>query len=166
VVEHGRHGSGTEAIVEPAYDDARLTAVGVFAEAFLGLSSRLAVQLAEHNLSPIEFGVLIRLARAEYHRLRMSDLATKAHLTTSGITRVVDRMERDGLVARSACETDRRSLYAVVTDAGLDRLAEVLPGHVDMIDRWFTGQLSADQLAKLLSTLCVVRDAVSPDNVR
>ena len=76
------------------YDDPRLTAMGLFAEAHRGLSTRFAVQLEEHGLSQVEFEVLMRLARSPGHELRMTDLAAQTSLSTSGVTRVVDRMER------------------------------------------------------------------------
>lgn len=144
------------------FDDERITAFGLFAEAYAGLSSRFAAQFAEHGLSTVEFEVLIRLARSADHQLRMTDLAAQTSLSTSGVTRVVDRMERDGLVYRRACPTDRRSSYTVVSDAGLARLAETLPGHLGLIEQWFTGQLSEAQLKALLDGLRTVRDAVSP----
>jgi DNA-binding MarR family transcriptional regulator len=147
------------------FDDPRITAMGLLAEAFGGLTARLTDQLAEHNLSGIEFEMLLRLARTPGQRLRMTDLATQGQLTTSGVTRVVDRLERDGLVERTACPTDRRSSYAVLTKAGLTRLEEVLPGHVEVIERWFTGRLSCEQLNQLLDGLRMVRDAVRPGAV-
>jgi len=152
-------------VTEHVYEDPRITAMGLFAEAFVGLSARLATQVGEHGLAPVEFEVLLRLARSPRRQLRMSDLAAQTQLTTSGITRVVDRMERDGLVRRSACPTDRRSSFTVITEAGLRRLGEVVPGHVEMIDRWFTGQLDPEQLRTMLEALRTVRDAVRPHAV-
>ena len=99
-------------LVAELHDDPRITAIGLFAEAFTGLSARFAAQLAGHKLSPVEFEVLMRLARSPGHELRMTDLAAQTSLSTSGVTRVVDRMERDGLLRRRACPTDRRSSYA------------------------------------------------------
>ena len=144
------------------FDDERITAFGLFSEAYAGLSARFAAQFAEHGLSPVEFEVLIRLARSTDQQLRMTDLAAQTSLSTSGVTRVVDRMERDGLVRRRACPTDRRSSYTVVTTAGLTRLDETLPGHLQLIERWFTGQLPATRLQALLDGLRSVRDAVAP----
>lgn len=144
------------------FDDPRITAVGLLVEAFTGLSDRLATQLGEHGVSTVEFEVLLRLARSPNGELRMTDLAAQTQLTASGVTRVVDRLQRDGLVCRRACPTDRRSAYAVVTDAGRSRLAEVLPGHLDLIDRWFTGQLTDAELGQLLHGLRRLRDAVRP----
>lgn len=145
------------------FDDPRITAVGLFMEAHSGLAGRFTAQLAEHGLSIVEFEVLTRLARSPGHELRMSDLAAQTTLSTSGVTRVVDRMDRDGLIRRRACPTDRRSAYAVVTPAGLRRLEEVLPGHLDVIERWFTGRLRPDQLSSMLDALRTIRDAVRPD---
>ncbi|MFF5295058.1 MarR family winged helix-turn-helix transcriptional regulator [Paractinoplanes globisporus] len=143
-------------------DDDRFTAVGLFTEAFVGLTARFTAQFEEHRLSAVEFEVLMRLARSPRNRLRMTDLAGQTSLSTSGVTRVVDRMDRDGLVRREACSSDRRSSYAVVTDAGLRRLDEVLPGHLALVQQWFIGQLTPDQLTGLLESLRTIRDAVNP----
>jgi MarR family transcriptional regulator, 2-MHQ and catechol-resistance regulon repressor len=143
-------------------DDPRFTAVGLFTEAYTGLTNRFAAQLEEHRLSPVEFEVLMRLARSPGSRLRMTDLAGQTSLSTSGVTRVVDRMDRDGLVRREACASDRRSSYAVITDAGRRRLDEVLPGHLELVQQWFIGQLTPDQLAQMLESLRRIRDAVNP----
>jgi len=143
-------------------DDPRFTAVGLFTEAFTGLTARFAAQFEEHRLSPVEFEVLMRLARSPGDRLRMTDLAGQTSLSTSGVTRVVDRMDRDGLVRREACPSDRRSSYAVITGAGRSRLDEVLPGHLALVQQWFIGQLSPEQLAHVLSGLRTIRDAVNP----
>jgi DNA-binding MarR family transcriptional regulator len=136
--------------------------MGLFAEAFTGLTTRFAAQFEEHRLSPVEFEVLMRLARSPDQRLRMTDLAAQTTLSTSGVTRVVDRMDRDGLVCREACPSDRRSSYAVITEAGLARLDEVVPGHLALVQQWFIGQLEPDQLDALLESLRTVRDAVHP----
>ena len=143
-------------------DDPRLTAMGLFAETFGGLHAKLAPTLAAHGVSPMEFEVLLRLARSPGGRLRMSDLAAQADLSTSGVTRVVDRLERSGMVRRETCPSDRRGSFAVLTDAGSQRVAEVVPAHVADIDRWFTSALTADQLAGLLAALRVVRERVRP----
>src|SRR5947209_5853953 len=116
--------------------------MGLLAEACSGLAARFSAQFAEHDLAPVEFEVLLRLARSPEGQLRMTDLSTQTGVTTSGITRVIDRLDRDGLVCRRACPTDRRSSYAVITKSGRDRLHAVLPGHLALIDTWFTGRLS------------------------
>jgi DNA-binding MarR family transcriptional regulator len=144
-------------------DDPRLTAMGLFAEAFTGLHAKIAPTLAAHGISSADFEVLLRLARSPGGRLRMSDLAAQAGLSTSGVTRVVDRLERAALVGRQTCSSDRRVSYAVITGAGEGLLAEVVPPHLDDVQRWFTGLLSVDQLAALLGALRIVRDRVRPE---
>ena len=143
-------------------DDPRFTAFGLFAEAFTGLTNRFAAQFEEHRLSAVEFEVLMRLARSPGSRLRMTDLAGQTSLSTSGVTRVVDRMDRDGLVRREACPSDRRSSYAVITTAGRQRLDDVLPGHLALLQQWFIGQLTPGQLDNLLESMRAIRDAVNP----
>lgn len=144
------------------HDDPRLTSMGLLMEVHAGLSARFAAQFEEHGLSPVEFEVLMRLARSPEHQLRMTDLAAQTSLSTSGITRVVDRMERDGLLCRRACPSDRRSAYAVVTASGMIRLGETLPGHIQLIQDWFISQLDSAALDSLLDSLRIVRDAVHP----
>jgi len=144
-------------------EDPRLTLVGLLAEVFTGMEAEGAGQLAEHGLANAEFEVLIRLARSPHRRLRMTHLAAQTSLTTSGITRVVDRLVARGLVSREACPDDRRSTYAVITASGLDRLEAVLPQHLDLIDRWLVAPLDDEQLRALESALRTVRDAVRPD---
>ena len=156
------HATASRRATAARYDDPRITAVGLLMETVGGLNARLAAQYAEHDLSAVEFEVLLRLARSPEQQLRMTDLATQTMLTTSGITRVIDRLERDGLVARSACPTDRRGSNATITDDGIERLNAVLPGHLDLLEKWFTGQLDKKQLAGLLDGLRTIRDAVRP----
>jgi DNA-binding MarR family transcriptional regulator len=152
----------TQAHDAKRYADPRITAMGLLAETVAGLHGRFASQLASHALSPAEFEVLLRLGRTPGASLRMSDLAAQTQLTTSGITRVVDRLERDGLVERIACPTDRRGSFAQLTRAGIDRLDAVLPGHLELIETWLTGRYTAAQLDTLLDLLRIVRDAVRP----
>ncbi|MCT9931691.1 MarR family transcriptional regulator [Planotetraspora sp. A-T 1434] len=144
------------------FDDPRLTAMGLLAEVFAGLRSRNSQAFTAMGLSEVDFETLIRLARSPERKLRMSDLAGQTSLSTSGITRVVDRLEREGLVERSACSQDRRASYAVLTEVGADRLIRVLPQHLNNIEASFTGLLSPEQLADFLATLRVIRDVVRP----
>ncbi|MFS1304246.1 MarR family winged helix-turn-helix transcriptional regulator [Streptosporangium longisporum] len=144
------------------FDDSRLTAMGLLSEVHSGIAAKTSALFATAGLSVIDFETLIRLARSPRQRLRMSDLAAQTSLSTSGVTRVVDRLEREGLVARQACTTDRRTSYAVITEAGTDRLGGVLPQHLADVETWFTGLLSPEQLDAFLDTLRILRDAVRP----
>ena len=154
---------GGDPSIEARLDDPRVTAVGLLIETAGGLQAKLASQLAEHGLASAEFEVLLRIGRTPGQAMRMSDLAEQTLLTTSGITRVVDRLERDRLVERRACPTDRRGAFAALTDAGLARLDAVLPDHIDVIEKWFTGRVAAGDLESLLATLRLIRDGVRPD---
>ena len=144
------------------FADPRLTAMGLLAETHAGLQAKFAPVLSAAGLAMTDFDVLLRLARSAGQRLRMTDLATQTALSTSGITRVVDRLEQRGLVVRESCASDRRGAFAVLTPAGRDVIGGVLAQHVSDIDRWFTGLLAPGQLDALLSALRVVRDQVRP----
>ncbi|MEV0195888.1 MarR family transcriptional regulator [Nonomuraea sp. NPDC050691] len=145
-----------------AIDDPRLTAMGLLAEVHAGLISRMQPVLSASGLSDIDFETVLRLGRSPGQRLRMTDLAAQTCLSTSGATRVVDRLERDGLVERVACASDRRASYAALTDAGRARLESVLPLHLRDIESCFTGLLSDDELTAFLATLRKIRDVVRP----
>ncbi|GAB21027.1 putative MarR family transcriptional regulator [Gordonia polyisoprenivorans NBRC 16320 = JCM 10675] len=80
-----------------------------------------------HQLSSSEFEVLELLWAAADHSLRMSDLAGRVHLTQSALSRVVARLDKDGLVERTMCATDRRSVFAALTDEGARRYTDARP---------------------------------------
>ncbi|MFI6297650.1 MarR family winged helix-turn-helix transcriptional regulator [Nonomuraea sp. NPDC050790] len=144
------------------FDDPRLTAMGLIAEVHAGLAARMNPVFQAAGLSWIDFETLIRLSRSPEQRLRMTDLAAQTGLSTSGVTRVVDRLERETLVARMACPTDRRASYAVLTDAGRERLSDVLPRHLADIDDCYTTLLDDDERATFISALRKMRDVVRP----
>jgi DNA-binding MarR family transcriptional regulator len=84
-------------------------------------------ELAVHDLSASEFEVLQQLHEAEACSLRMTTLGESAHLSQSALSRLVSRLERDGLVERKACEQDRRSQYVALTASGRTRYADARP---------------------------------------
>ena len=95
--------------------DARLTLAGLFFETHAGLTATLERRLeAECGLSVQWFEVLLRVARSPEQRLRMQELVAQVTLTSSGLTRVVDRLEEAGLLKRESCPSDRRGLYATL----------------------------------------------------
>src|SRR3954451_12689955 len=103
---------------------------------------------AEHGLSVSAYEVLMFLADAPYHRLRMADIADRVLLSRSGCTRLVDRLVELGYVARCAADTDGRGLYAQLTDAGIEKTAAARHSHRDGVRRFFLDHLSAtDQIA-------------------
>lgn len=119
------------------FDDPRLTDIGMLFEAADGMRRKLEPSWADNGLSLLDFTVLMRLSRSPGRRLRLTDLADRAQLSTSGVTRLVDRLERNGFARRQPDPHDRRSSYAVLTAAGATRLAKVLPEYLKVLDTWF-----------------------------
>jgi DNA-binding MarR family transcriptional regulator len=97
--------------------------------------------------------VLLPLADAPDHQLRMHELADRSHLTRSGLTRRVDRLVEDGLVARVMCPSDRRGAYAQVTPAGLRELSAALPHHVSSLERHIASRLAPAEVETLTELL-------------
>ena len=91
--------------------------------------------LSEQGMSMSEYGALMYLSEAPDRRLRMSDLATTCAVSLSGMTRIVARLEHDGLVRRERCTSDGRGWNAVLTDAGLMRLRRAWPTHLASVRR-------------------------------
>ncbi|MFD0366080.1 MarR family winged helix-turn-helix transcriptional regulator [Nocardia sp. GCM10030253] len=145
------------------FDDPRLTTIGLLYEAHDGLIAKLEPTWKANGLSGLDANALMRLSRSPGRRLRMTDLAAQTNLSTSGITRLVDRLQRGGFVRREADPGDRRSSYAVLTAAGATRLARVLPAYLEGVEQWFTGLLARDQLDDLVAGLRIIRDAVNPE---
>jgi DNA-binding MarR family transcriptional regulator len=121
-----------------AADDPRLGAWRVFIHANARLQRRLDEELqATHGISLAEYDALLQLVNAPHRRLRMSALAERVLLSRSGITRLVDRLETAGMVARSACASDARGAEASLTMAGLERLRAASRTHLDGVQRYF-----------------------------
>ena len=115
---------------------------------------RLSAQLsAAHGLTLSDYEVLLRLGRAPDRRLRRVDLAERVLLSPSGITRLLDGLERSGLVERAACSADRRVVYAVLTNAGLEKLRDASRSHLAQIDTLFRARLSDEELSDLTGLL-------------
>jgi DNA-binding MarR family transcriptional regulator len=112
--------------------------------------------LNDHGLTLSDYEVLLRLANAENEMMRRVDLAESVLLTASGITRLLDGLERAGFVEKAACESDARVSYAKLTPTGRKKLVEAADTHRAGIEFLFTGRYSEaelDQLAELLSRL-------------
>ena len=121
-----------------------------FLRAHATVTRRLEAELvAEHDLPLASYDVLVQLSEAPSRALRMTELAERVLLSRSGLTRLVDRLERDGLVARRACPDDARGTLAVLTDAGLARLQAAWPTHLRGVSQHVTDKLSTEELATL-----------------
>jgi MarR family transcriptional regulator, 2-MHQ and catechol-resistance regulon repressor len=144
----------------PGSDDPRITAFGLLHEAHRAVMGAVSADLARITEVPtLEFEVLIRLSRSPGERLRLTDLARQVRLSTSGLSRLVDRVEADGLVRREACPSDRRGAFAVLTDKGEAVLAEALPPHLESIQRHVVAPLGPDELSTLEGLLRRLRDS-------
>jgi DNA-binding MarR family transcriptional regulator len=108
--------------------------------------------LADHGLTLNDYEVLLHLSRAPDRRLRRVDLVERLLLTPSGITRLLDGLERGGFVAKATCDFDARVTYAVLTDAGYGKLRDASKTHLRDIDAAFA-RFDADELAVLSSLL-------------
>lgn len=109
--------------------------------------------VAEHGLTINDYEALLHLSRAEDGRMRRVDLAGRLLLTASGVTRLLDGLEAAGLVERGACSADRRVTYAVLTDAGRERLETASASHLSAVHELFTQHLSNDELEQLATLL-------------
>ena len=121
-----------------------------FLRAHAAVTRELSARLeAEHGLTLSDFDVLAQLFHAEGHRLRRIDLARQVLLSASGITRLLDGLERTGWVEKDSCASDGRVTYAVLTQAGLRKLTAVRRTHHADIEELFGGKFSEDELATL-----------------
>lgn len=111
---------------------------------------------SEHGLTINDYEALLHLSRADDGRMRRVDLAGMLLLTASGVTRLLDGLEKAGLVERGSCATDRRVTYAILTEAGAARLEEASGSHLAAIRSFFEARYNEeelDQLAGLLERL-------------
>jgi DNA-binding MarR family transcriptional regulator len=123
---------------------------------------------AECDLPLGSYEVLLHLNDAPARRLRMTELADRVLLSRSGLTRLVDRLEREGLIRRESCPTDARGTNAVLTDEGRARLKAAAPVHLRGVREHVIGMLAEDEvatLAELLGRLAGDSDALPDDRM-
>lgn len=99
------------------------------------------------------YDVLVQLSEAEGHERRMQELADRVLLSKSGLSRLVDRMEEEGLVERRPCDDDARGIMATLTDAGMERLRAAAPTHVAGVRQHFVDLLDAEETDVLARAL-------------
>lgn len=138
-----------------------------FLRSHAAVTRELSAQLQrDHGLTINDYEVLLHLRDADGCMLRRVDLAERVLLTASGITRLLDGLERQGFVDKVNCETDARVTYARLTDAGHRKLAEASRTHLAGVDDLFTSRYSGDELvtlAELLSRLPMTGSACKPE---
>jgi len=140
-------------------DDHRLTTVGLLFESAAGLRRVFEQRMeAEGSITTQSFDVLIRLARTEGHQLRMSELAAQTALTPSGLTRAIDRLQFQGLVARRVCPEDRRGAFALLTPSGEELMARAIPDHIAHVDEVLSELFDPEEEKALDALLRKLRD--------
>jgi DNA-binding MarR family transcriptional regulator len=121
-----------------------------FLRAHASVTRRFSADLAAaHGLTLNDYDVLVQLANAEGGRLRRVDLAERVLLTPSGITRLLEGLERAGWVERVACTADGRVSYAQLTEAGREKLEEASTTHLEAVRALFGERFDADELDRL-----------------
>ena len=114
------------------------------------LTRELDAELArEHDMPLSSYEVLLYLNDSDGGRMRMSELADSVLLSRSGLTRLVDRLERQGLLKRERCESDARGLFAEITPEGRRAFAAARKTHLDGVRRVFLNRFSRDELRTL-----------------
>jgi DNA-binding MarR family transcriptional regulator len=138
----------------PKLPPEKMAAWRAFLEAHARITDVLARELREEESLPLAwYDVLVQLQEAPDHRLRMQELAEAVLLSKSGLTRLVDRMEREGLVRRSACPDDRRGILAELTDTGLATLRRTSTTHLRGVDAHFASHLTGEEATELAAIL-------------
>ncbi|HEX2030102.1 MAG TPA: MarR family transcriptional regulator [Actinomycetota bacterium] len=143
----------------------RMAAWVAFLQAHSVVVERLNRELEDgHGLPLTWYEVLLRLEMTPDGRLRMLDLARTLLLSKSGVTRLVDRMEAAGLVARQPSPRDRRVIWAAITSKGRVAFDEAAPVHLRGVERHFMSAMTAEEVRGLLAALTkVLRANGHPD---
>jgi DNA-binding MarR family transcriptional regulator len=140
----------TETYIIPTH----LEAWVAFLRAHAAITRELSADLQrEHGLTLNDYEVLLHLSHAEGSRLRRVDLAQRVLLTASGITRLLDGLERAGFVCKETCASDARVSYAKLTDEGRAKLGEAAVTHLRGIDDLFVVRYSDEERATLFELL-------------
>lgn len=134
--------------------DVHLDAWRALLNVHAGVVERVEHALREAELPPLTwYDVLWALRRAPQRRLRMSELAEAVTLSRGGLTKLVDRLEADGLLRREACVTDRRGYHAVLTPRGQALLRRMWPVYADVLKDVFVPVLGEDEAAGIAASL-------------
>jgi DNA-binding MarR family transcriptional regulator len=131
-------------------DEQELRAWRGLLSTYARLTKALDAQLeAEHGLPLTSYEVLMYLADSERGRMRMHDLARSILLSRSGLTRLVDRLERDGLLERCSCPSDARGSYACLTAKGRETLDAARATHLAGVRQLFLQHFTAAEQEQL-----------------
>jgi DNA-binding MarR family transcriptional regulator len=135
-----RHVSARPDAVWATGPDTVVTAWREIAACHAAVCAALERELGDrHGLGVSDFEVLERLAESPQHKSRAQDLADSVHLSQSALSRLVDRLARNGLVERFTCDMDRRGIYVQLTATGQQRYAQARPAYLDILRRSLPG---------------------------
>lgn len=158
-VEGQQEAAGTCGVLGQIDDD-RLALMGLLIRSHRRLTDVLGRELEQSVGIPLGwFDVLIHVAGSPQGRITMSRLSADVALTTGGVTRLIDRMEDAGLVARTNCPSDRRSIHVVLTSDGQAVLGRAVQEHIEGIERHLMAPLSASDRAALTRVLGKLLDS-------
>jgi DNA-binding MarR family transcriptional regulator len=150
-----KRGSGSTA-TRAAHGDAW----GALTRTHAAIVQRLQEALSASDFPPLPwYEVLATVAEAPEQRMKMGDLAEALVITRGGLTKLVDRLVKAGLIERAFCETDRRVSYATLTSSGRDLLAEMRPVVIAELEVAFAAKLSVAQANDLREALDRVRSS-------
>lgn len=131
---------------------------GALTRTHAAVAQRLQDALAQAEFPPLAwYEVLEVVAEAPEERMKMGDLAEALVITRGGLTKLVDRLVKAGLLERTFCQTDRRVSYATLCAAGRELLAEMRPVLTAELEAAFSAKLSARQAEQLRDTLELLR---------
>ncbi|HEY1687745.1 MAG TPA: MarR family transcriptional regulator [Solirubrobacteraceae bacterium] len=141
---------GSNGAKERELDEHELRAWRGLLRAHASLAKLLDAELeSQHGLPMTSYEVLSQLEVSDQGRMRMCDLAEQAQMSRSGLTRLVDRLEREGLLERCSCEHDARGAYACLTAAGRERLCAARSTHRGVVREHFLSLFSEQELGTL-----------------
>jgi DNA-binding MarR family transcriptional regulator len=142
-----------------------LTGWVTFLRAHAAITRELSAQLQrEHGLTLHDYEVLLHLSHADGFMMRRVDLAQSVLLTASGITRLLEGLERAGYVEKAICQSDARVSYAKLTDEGRAKLRAAAVTHIRGVDELFTSRYSGSELVTLAQLLARLPLAESDDS--
>ena len=120
------------------------------------LQERIDADLRPFGIDRAEYEILVMLSETEGRRMRMAELADSVHQSRSRLTHTVSRMEKADLVRRTNCPTDRRGVWAELTDQGFELIKEAAPHHVETVRKYFVEVMSEEDYAAVGRALSAV----------
>jgi DNA-binding MarR family transcriptional regulator len=143
-------------------DEMRNSTWRLFLTTYLRVLDQIQEKLSTAKLPPLEwYDVLWELKDAPEHRLRLSELADRVLLSRSNLTRLLDRLEKNGLLQREPCPTDRRGTFAVLTEAGAAMQKKMWAIYSEAIAEYFGDRLSDEEVKVMQQALKKILGAIA-----